>query len=235
MTKQTIIILHGWGLNGSLYNSLAGILKERKYTVYNPDLPGFGKEPLGKNLGLDDYADFLDKFIEKNNVHRPILIGHSFGGRIAIKYVWKNPEKVSKLILTGVPIIRQRTLQKKIGFLAAKTGGKVFIVFPKAVKNKMRKLLYFAVGERDYYKLDNSPLKKVFKNIISEDLTGYLREIKIPILLVWGENDVLTPSWMLPKITKISPNAKIVLVPQKGHKLPYANYSLFFESIKNFI
>ena len=233
-SRQPIIILHGWGLHGKVYGRLEMILKNEGYKVFVPDLPGFGAEPLQKpSMNLDDYVTFVHDFIARKKIQKVILIGHSFGGRVVIKYAWKYPHNVSKLILTGVPIIRKKSSIKQIAYLAAVLGGKVFSVFPKKPKEFFRKTLYFAIGEWDYYK--SGPLKQVFKNIIGEDLVQYVQKIKIPTLLIWGKDDRLVAVSTVEKIKNYIPHAKVIIVSKTGHKLPYENAALFFEKILPFI
>lgn len=232
--NKTIIILHGWGLEGSKYRNLAALFKEKNFNVLNPDLPGFGSRPLvSSNMNLDDYVEFLNGFIRKNKIRKPILLGHSFGGRIAIKYAWLYPKKVDKLILTGVPIIRNRSLLKKIYFVLAIFFGIIFKFFPSFLKQKIRKAFYFAVDEWDYY--NAGPLKQVFKNITEEDLGKYTKETNVPIFLVWGKDDKITPICDLSKIKKLNSSAKTVVVDGIGHKLPYENPKEFYKSLSNFI
>lgn len=233
-SSNPIIILHGWGLCGSKYKELTGLLKKDSQRVYTPDLPGFGAEPIqSKSMSLDDYVLFLENFIKKNKILNPVLIGHSFGGRVAIKYAWKNPERVSKLILTGVPIIRNKSLVKRMGYFAAIVGGKVFQKFPLKTQDLLRKILYFTLGEWDYYKA--GPRKQIFKNIISEDLVQYAKDLKIPVLLVWGKEDSLVPVSDLKKIGRFLRDSQAMVVADVGHKLPYEKPELFFKAIKPFI
>lgn len=234
MSNVPIIILHGWGLKGSIYKNLINLFKQERFKVFAPDLPGFGSEPLcSSSMNLDNYAEFLDNFIKKNKISKAILIGHSFGGRIAIKYVYKNPQKVSKLILTGVPIVRNKSFTKKIAFVFAIVGGKLLRRFPTQIGEVFRKGLYRAIGEWDYYKAGK--LKKVFKNIIGEDLIQYLKEIKTPVLLVWGRDDRLVPVSDIYKIKKYLLKAEFIIVPNTGHKLPYENPDIFLEAIESFL
>lgn len=231
--KKNIIILHGWGLNGSKYSQLTKILEEKGYKVYSPDLPGFGHEPLKSDrTNLDDYVSFLEYFIKKNKIQSPILIGHSFGGRVALKYSWRN-KNVSKLILTGVPLIRNLSFKKKIQFIAARYLGKTLNVLPKNKKQFIRKIFYFMIGEWDYY--NSGKLKEVFKNIIGEDLIGYIKNLNTPTVLVWGEDDKITPVYLIKKINKIKKDIKFLVVPGIGHKLPYENANLFYEKIKLYL
>lgn len=232
--KQTILILHGWGLHGSLYNDLKEELQKKNYIVYSIDLPGFGDEPLPSDkYNLDSYVEFVNKFLQSKKIEKVILLGHSFGGRIAVKYTWKYPQKVSKLILTGVPVIRNMTVKKKIAFVVATIGGKIVKIFPKNIQQFTRKVLYFAIGEWDYYKAGK--LKQVFRNIIGEDLVQYVKEIKTPTLLVWGIEDKLTPVKDTDKIQHFMPQAIAVKVPQVGHRLPISHPHEFITATGKFI
>lgn len=232
--KHPIIILHGWGLTGSTYKDLLQVLWGRGFNVYSFDLPGFATEPLkNKSMNLDDYVEFVDEFIQEKKLIKPILIGHSFGGRIALKYAWKYPEDVSKIILTGAPIIRHISIKGKIGYAFAVSFGRVFSLLPKNVKEWVRKILYFAIGQWDYYKA--GPLQQVFKNIINEDLTGYAKEVQVPTYLVWGALDRLTPVTDVERIKKLNSSIKSVIVKNYGHKLPYENPKEFVKSIQIFL
>lgn len=234
MSNVPIIILHGWGLKGSIYKNLINLFKQEGFKVFAPDLPGFGSEPLcSSSMNLDGYVEFLDGFIKKNKISKSILIGHSFGGRIAIKYVYKYPQGVSRLILTGVPAIRNKSFTKKIAFVFAVIGGKLLKGVPTKIREVLRKSLYRVIGEWDYYKAGR--LRQVFKNIIGEDLIQYLKEIKIPVLLVWGEKDSIVPASDICKIKKYLLKAKFIIVPNIGHKLPYENPDVFLDAIESFL
>lgn len=231
--KPPIIILHGWGLRGQNYKKLVDLLNKDGHKVFAIDLPGFGTEPLvHANMALDDYVVFLRKFIEKNKISKPIIIGHSFGGRVAVKYTWRYPHDVTSLILTGVPIIRHTTLKRKIAYIVAVVGGKIFKLFPKETKAFLRKILYTSIGEWDYYKA--GPLQQVFKNIIGEELTMYAKGISVPTFLVWGEDDRIVPASDVYKIKKyIIPHAVTAIVEGEDHKLPYISSKNFIKAIKS--
>lgn len=233
-SKLPIIILHGWGLHGGVYGELKKLLEKEGFKAFIPDLPGFGKEPLrSQTMMLDDYVGFVDEFLNANKIVKPIIIGHSFGGRVALKYAFKYPEKVTKLVLTGAPVIRSRVFKRKISYMVSIAGGQLFRFLPKTTKGFLRKLLYFSIGEWDYYKA--GPLKQVFKNIISEDLVFYAKNVKVPVLLVWGENDRVVPVSDMKKIVKIIPHATFSVVKDAGHKLPYEKPVEFFKAIKPFL
>lgn len=237
MTKLfncSIVILHGWGLHGGVYGELKKLLEKEGFKVFIPDLPGFGKEPLrSQTMMFDDYVSFVDEFLKSKKIVKPIIVGHSFGGRVALKYAFKYPERVNKLVLAGTPVIRSRVFKRKISRIFSIAGGQLFRFLPKTTKDFLRKLLYSLVGEWDYYKA--GPLKQVFKNIISEDLVSYAKNVKIPVLLVWGENDRVVPVSDMKKIVKIIPHATFLIVKDAGHKLPYEKPEAFVKAIKQFL
>ena len=101
---KDVLLLHGWGQNTKMMAFIADFLKEH-FVVYNIDFPGFGKsDEMKSSWSVDDYKIFLRKFCELNNINNPIIIGHSFGCRVAIRYAYEYP--VHKMCLTGAAGIR---------------------------------------------------------------------------------------------------------------------------------
>jgi pimeloyl-ACP methyl ester carboxylesterase len=232
--KHTILILHGWGLSGSSYQTLQHLLEQKGYRVFSLDLPGFGSEPLkNSSMQLSDYVFFVKEFIDKKKIIKPILIGHSFGGRVAIKYAYTYPQDVDKLILTGVPIVRHLSMKKKIAFVLSQLFKIVLSPFPVSIKQFIRKGMYYLLGEWDYYK--SGPLRDTFTNIINEDLTEYVSNLSIPVLLVWGADDRLTPAGDVNKILGLLPQTKFRIIAQQGHKLPYTNPAAFSKALDSFL
>ena len=112
---QDIVLLHGWGQNIEMMKPLGDKLVDYRITIL--DLPGFGFTEEPKDIWtVKDYASYLDEFLKAVNVKKPILIGHSFGGRIAIYYASCYP--VTKVVLFGAPCVREDTsLSTKEKFL----------------------------------------------------------------------------------------------------------------------
>ncbi|MBI2026025.1 MAG: alpha/beta hydrolase [Candidatus Levybacteria bacterium] len=237
---KTIIILHGWGLNADKYSTLIKILA-LKYKVLAPDLPGFGKNLTDKELYLMDYTTFLKDFIQEKKLKNIILLGHSFGGRVIAKFLSiYNAEEygIKAVIFTGTPLTKRKmSLRKIMGALMAKMGKNVLSILPKSIstgsQDFFRKIVYTVIGEWDYYKADK--MSKTFTHIISEDLQIYLDKINVPTLIVWGENDTITPKDIGVKIQKLIANSKLIIVLNQTHKLPYANPEIFSQKIIPFI
>lgn len=230
MNKETpVIILHGWGINGLKYKDLKDGLEKKGHAVYAPDLPGFGSNPLKKEaLEFDDYIDFVRDYIKNLKVKKIILLGHSFGGRIAIRFTTLYPDLVDKLVLTGASGI-PHTLSFKKKFLSAiAKKGKKYLH-----NSFLRYILYRSIGEMDYYKAGK--MRETFKNVHKISILEDLEKIKAPTLLVWGENDTMIPlvdgKLMHEKIA----HSQFVVIPDSTHELPYEHPDLFMNVVINFI
>ena len=79
---KTLIFLHGWGITSEIFKPIYYFLKD-DFKIYDLDLPGFGNSPIEKPMALKDYAEKVYKFLKNNNIEKPIIIGHSFGGAVA--------------------------------------------------------------------------------------------------------------------------------------------------------
>jgi len=196
------------------------------------------KDILKEKLEKYKHYDNMNYHSKNKTAKKIILIGHSFGGRIAIKYAAKYPEKVDKLILTGAAGIKHKlTVKQKALFILTKIG-KVFFSLP--VINHFQKPVYNIFSKiarsrkKDYYNA-SSQMKEIMKNVLVEDLTDYLGKIKTPTLLVWGKEDKTTPladgEIMKFKIQ----NSKLKVIEDANHSLPYQKAEEFADIVGKFI
>lgn len=238
--KLPILLLHGWGatMSGKKYQTLKRILEKAGYSVYTPDLLGFGDNHLEKNaLSFEDYLQFVHDFIVKKiKVKKVILIGHSFGGRIAIRFSTLYPELVGALILTGASGIPRPlpSLKKKLIYGVTKVTRPLFAIPPFSwFYTAFRKCVYYAIGEMDYYKAGS--LQETFKNVYKVSIVPDLEKITIPTLIVWGSEDTFTPLADGKLIHDKIQKSQLVILPQATHKLPYEHPKKFAEEIISFI
>jgi len=213
-----ILVLHGWGGSSDSWIRVQEILAKNGYKVVCPDLPGFGKSQEPPNpWSNDDYLSFIFNFAEKLGLKEFFLIGHSFGGGLAVKFSVKYPKKVKSLILSDAAVIRKKRLtfrQRLAGFFA-----RVFNVpfFEKIIFYQwFRKLIYKLAGTYDYY-LAKGVMKETIKKVFTEDLTHFLPQIKIPTLIIWGKEDMTLPSEDGFLIGKMIPNSKIEIIEGADH------------------
>lgn len=228
--KTPIVILHGWAKKGSDYLESKELLESEGYTVFTPDLPGFGNQKLLKPvMDIDDYVAFVLAFFKKHNIKHAILIGHSFGGRIGAKLSAHNSLYISKLILTGAPLIKEELApHKKVISHMARVGKKI-LRSPFA-----RKVVYKIIGEWDYYRLPEG-LKETFKAVIQEDIAPQLPLIDVPTLVLWGGKDTFVLPRIGREIASRIPHGTYKEITDATHKLPYENPKRFAEEVLEFI
>ncbi len=246
---KTLIILHGWQSSKEKWEKVKNNLEEQGIRVILPDLPGFKRETqLSRAWNLDDYIEWLKNFLKQyENQSRLFLseagfqsfflLGHSFGGRIAIKFAAKYPEKLNGLILVSSAGIRHKrvllqNLYHRLIFAIARFG-RMFSFLP--FYQFIRKIFYkFIVRKTDYIQAQGN-LKETFKKIIEEDLTQYLSQIKTPTLIIWGEKDKITPLKDAYLMKKEIPNSKLEILKDIKHTPYLENPQILAEKINQFI
>ena len=200
---KDIVLLHGWGQNIEMMKPLGDPLSN-EYKITIIDFPGFGESEEPKTAWtIDDYSEMLGEIIKKLNIKKPILMGHSFGGRVAIRYSANN--KIEKLVLFGSPCIRkQQPLSLKTKVL------KKLKTLPglDGIGEKMKKY----IGSRDY-KAASPMMRQILVNTVNEDLSEYAKKIEEPTLLIWGDNDTEEPVEEARKLEKIMIDAGLVVLP----------------------
>ena len=179
---KDIVLLHGWGQNIQMMDPLGKNLSDNfKITIL--DLPGFGSSEIPKfAYTINDYTEFLHEFLESLNIKNPILIGHSFGGRIAINYA--SMYDVSKLVLFGSPFIVRENNSLKVKLLKSLKKIKMLEHVAETMKNYM--------GSEDY-KAASGVMREVLVKTVNTDLREAASKIKVSTLLIWGENDAAVP------------------------------------------
>ena len=130
-THIPIIVLPGWCTTSEKYLELLRSLQKYSYNISVLDMPGFGKVPhRGRPLHLTDYVDYLESYRKRCKVTPFILIGHSFGGRLALLYQKQFPTRVSALILSGTPGFLPVRKEKWLVSLIISKIGNVFFRLP---------------------------------------------------------------------------------------------------------
>lgn len=229
-----MIIMHGWGCDGSTVRTIADIAAEQ-HKVYNLDLPGFGKSTEPTTVwGVDDYVEMLEEFVEKTGIENPIVLGHSFGGRVGILYSSRN--KVDKLILVDSAGVKpSRSLKyyiKVYSFKAAKRLWRILLGKERAEARieSMRK----KKGSSDY-SLASPMMRSILVKTVNQDLKYAMPLIKAPTLLIWGENDTATPLKDAKVMEKLIPDAGLVSFKGCGHYSFLDNPYQFAAVLRSFI
>ncbi|MBI5620288.1 alpha/beta hydrolase [Candidatus Gottesmanbacteria bacterium] len=235
--RLTIVILHGWGLSGKRFEPLAVVLQKMGYRVFAPDLPGFGETAIPDcPLTLSDYARFLDEYLQKHAIENLILIGHSFGGRVSLKYNELYPKSVRALILSGTPGFTPIPKKKLILFITLAKIGKLLFSLPPLsfVQDSVRRWYYYVVGAKEFFRAEGT-MRETFKCIVREDLVRAMEAINIPTLLLWGEYDIIVPASIASHMHRVIAGSALIVIPEADHGVPYKQPEVFASYVKRFI
>lgn len=229
-----VLLLHGWGGSIQTMMPIFNILKE-KFRVVALDLPGFGNSDIPKEpWNSYDYAECINKFIEKLNLNEIILFGHSHGGRISIVLASKYNFVKKLILIDSAGIIPKRKAKYYIKVYWFKMLKKIYLTFP--LKNKQEKLdkFYKKFGSRDYRDAEGV-MRQTMVKVINDNLLRLLSDIKAPTLLIWGENDEDTPLYMGEMMEKEIPDSGLVILKGAGHYSYIDNYEQFRAIINVFL
>lgn len=232
---RTIVLMHGWGCNSTTLASIERVALGEGYRVVNLDFPGFGKsaEPT-ETWGIEQYTCATEKLLREIGIEKPVMLGHSFGGRVGILYASRNP--VEKLILVDAAGVKPRRslnyYRKVYTFKAFKWILRGLMGRAKAeeILNRMRS----SSGSSDYAAA--SPrMRQVLSRVVNEDLCHVMPSIKAPTLLIWGENDTATPLSDAKKMESLIPGSGLVSFPGCGHYSFLDNPVQFAAVLRSFL
>lgn len=214
---STLVILHGWGSDLARWQPLKSLLSQ-KLPLLLPRLP----EDKIRNTA--DFSSWL--FQKTKNLQSFYLLGHSFGGQIAVNFASRYPQRVKKLILVNSAGIRRASLKSILLLPPAK--------LLRFLPQPLKVLAYRAIGETDYVKA-KPVVKETLKLILKEDQQKSCRKIRIPTLLLWGDRDSYTPLWQGRRLQSLINNSQLVIIPGAKHALPFTHAEQIKEKILWFI
>lgn len=231
------MILPGWLLETSRYDKLGREFAKAGYIFYIVDFPGFGvKRRLTRAFSLTDYVKYLQKFLRLNHIDKAIFVSHSFGGRVALKFISQDPKQVVALVISGTPGFPGIT---KFRFYATvwltKVGTLVSFIPPFLFFRPLGKRIFYRLIKANDYFQTQGVLRDTFKNIIKEHLTDYMRKIRVPTLLLWAGKDRLVPPRIAQRMKKSIRNSRLVVIPDVGHMFPYQKPVEFSQEVVKFI
>ena len=191
-----------------------------KYRVLAIDYPGFGEsELLKRSFAIDDYCDTVVGFLEKLDIKKVILVGHSYGGRIILKLNNREnlPFTIEKNVLIDAAGLKdKKDLKVKIKVSTFKALKNFFNLLPisKTKKDEMVMNLRKRFGSSDYASAPKA-LQDTLVKSVNEDLTYCLDNMK-ESLIIWGDKDTVTPIWMAKIMESKIKNSGLVML-NGGH------------------
>jgi pimeloyl-ACP methyl ester carboxylesterase len=206
--EPRVVALHGWGRTGGDFATiLAG------HDAIALHLPGFGPAaPPPEPWSTADYADALAGALE--DMPPVVVVGHSFGGRVALRLAARHPERVSALVLTGVPLTRVTPPKSvPLAFRVAKVLHSWKLI-PEATMERYRR----RYGSADYREA-RGVMRDILVKTVAEDYLEDAARVSVPVWMVWGELDRPAPVAAAEKALEYFPNATLRVVSGASHLL----------------
>lgn len=228
-----ILFLHGWGGRIESWAPVLNILSSH-YRVIGIDLPGFGESSLPPFVwGANDYAAFISDFVAALGLGRISVVGHSFGGKIAIQCVLR-AVNIERLVLVNSSGIRlpstpqvtlKRHLMKTIHQASKPLGG-----LGDRISHKFER----AFGSADYLAA-KGVMRGILIRTLGEDIRSDLGQITTPTLLIWGDRDEATPIEIAHIMKTHIHNSELVAFTNVGHFSYLEALPEFCTLVSNFI
>lgn len=215
LSSPTLVFLHGWGSQKEIWESFAPFFPNARIIAF--DAPGFGQSPKPADSAweMSDYARLLADFLTKLKLENVVLAAHSFGGRVAIKFLGgESPEKqrVKKVFLIAPAGFASRSLKIKfLNFFAR-------LAAPLAknpILSLLIKRLASQLGSTDYRSA--GPMRETLKKILAEDLSRDMRNLTTPTVIIAGAKDTEVPFFLIRKMANLINNSQLCLIPNAGH------------------
>lgn len=256
---HTLVFVHGLGSNLKAWQKNIEELR-KSYRCIALDLPNYGQSSQGDYpFGMSYFAEVLEDFIDKLNIEKFVLVGHSMGGQTAIHFALKYPERLSHLILMAPAGFETFTPQQVQWFEQVYT--KAFV--QSATEEQIRKNFQlnffdmpadaqFMISDRLEMRADQaaydsycSMIPKCVIGMLKEPVFSSLAKIKTPSLVFFGEEDQLIPNSYLNGHLKTHsvaqsgveemPAAELVMVPKAGHFVQWEGAAIIHEKVIAFL
>lgn len=199
----------------SNFKDVIDFFSSKNYKVVIPELPIYTL-PL-KETSVTVFSDFLEDFVKFKKFNNPILLGNSLGGHIGLIFSNKNPNLVKSLVLTGSSGLYENSMgesyPKRENYEYIKRKTEEVFYNPKVATKEIVDEVFETVNNRDKLVRTLSIAKSAIRHNMSSDLPN----IETPTLLIWGENDMVTPPEVAVEFNSLLPNSELMWIKKCGH------------------
>jgi pimeloyl-ACP methyl ester carboxylesterase len=255
--EKTILFIHGLGSYSQAWIKNVEVLKN-DFRCISIDLPGYGKSSKQPHSGeMTFYASVIVELINELNLKNVFLAGHSMGGQISITTHLLYPEAVEGLILVAPAGFERFHKGQKQWFRDVMTVDGVRLTTAEAIQNNLASNFYRLPADADFMITDRLRMRTAddfnaycyavvqsVNGMVDNPVIDYLENIKVPTLILFGENDNLIPNRFLnpgptEAIAKFGASkikdSKLVMVPKCGHFMMFEKSEVFNKEVKEFL
>jgi pimeloyl-ACP methyl ester carboxylesterase len=231
---EPLLMLHGWGQSSLSFMAAASALEER-FRLLTPDLPGFGFSEAPKEAwGSAEYARVASELVGSAGYERVNVLGHSFGGKVALALATAYPEVVKRLVIVASPIVRLPLEgSEQRGSSAYRLVRRVASVTPGPLRERILAWGRNRYGSADYKAA--GPLRPTLVRVVNEDWRPALPAVQAPVLLIWGSEDTEVPLRVAEEAMEALPKAGLKVMQGAGH-FPFLDQpEAFAEAVAGFL
>ncbi len=210
-----IIVLHGLMGGLSNFDGVTSHFSKNGYKVIIPELPIYTMSLIKTNVKA--FAKYLNEFIEFKGFEKAILLGNSLGGHIGLYHTKLHPEKVKALIITGSSGLYESAMgggyTKRRDYEVIKKKAQEVFYDPEVATKEVVDEVYETVNDR------NKLIKTlaIAKSAIRHNMAADLPNMNIPVCIVWGKNDVVTPPEVADEFNNLLPDSDLFWIDKCGH------------------
>lgn len=209
-----VLAMHGWGRRGADFSASLGTLD-----ALAVDLPGFGASPPPTSaMGASGYAELIGPALAMFD-RPPVVVGHSFGGRVAVAREFLHPGSASGLVLAAAPLVRTGSGRRpSLAHRALRQANRMGFVSDEMMERRKRRH-----GSADY-RAATGIMRDVLVMAVNESYEEELRSLRVPVHLVWGSNDDEVPPHVASEAAEIIDGSqslvKVEVLEGVGHQIP---------------
>ena len=255
--ENTIIFIHGLGSYLRAWEKNIGELSKNNRCIAI-DLPGYGKSSKEPHSGLMTfYAGIVNELVKELKLGKVVIAGHSMGGQIGITTYLEYPQIVKGLVLASPAGFEHFTKGQKQWFRDVMTVDGVRLTTPEAIQNNLASNFYRTPKDADFMVSERMEMRSApefipycyavvqsVHGMVNNPVRDYLQDVKVPVLILFGENDNLIPNRYLNpgKTVDIAnygaskiPNNRLVMIPKTGHFLMFEKPEVFNKETTEFL
>jgi pimeloyl-ACP methyl ester carboxylesterase len=215
-SAPAVLWLHGWARTSSDFAACGSALATAGHASLALDLPGFGASPAPDEPGgARHYAELLEGVLEQLGPGPLVLVGHSFGGRVALCLGVRRPDLVRALVLTGAPLLRRdHAGHSPLAYRAIRFAHRLGAIGDERMEKARQKY-----GSADY-RASSGVMRQVLVASVNESYETELETWHQPTTMVWGELDHDVPVAIAERAGDMMPQAKLTVLAGVGHLTP---------------
>lgn len=233
---RPLVLVNGLGGTSENWGRMIQEFSSKGFKVYAPDMLGFGRsDKPDVDYSMSLQADTLKQFLASQHLNQPDLIGWSMGGWIVMKYASANPHNVRRVVLLdsagliyeakNAQALRPKTVEQLAHMMD------ILNPDPKPIPAFVARDILRVMAQGDW--IIDRTLKSMFTG--KDVMDGHLNELTMPVLIVWGKQDLIIPFSLAQKLHSQIPQSTLFVVDQCGHLAPVNCESQVDPQIERFL